>query len=338
MTERSHILTVDAARGAMAFTVMAYHILEREGIAEVERAAYYAVYSFFAISGFSLHIAYREKLDSSAGVRSYLIKRYFRIAPLFYVALLLRLFLVPMPADPIAGILLNLSLGFGFANPGAASLINGGWSIGIEFVYYLAFPAMVVVGANRIERYFFIAIAGIILMVFFDNSVLRENQTMNALVWTQYTQPIAFFGYFATGAAVAEMLIKFPDLKGSRYAIPIVIGALVPFLVVRVDNPLQLLTGVRGFILMTATLMFVCAVAFAKEPAGRYKEAAIWLGILSYPVYLLHPAVHQFLLLIGIGNSAFRSIAVVALTVGLSVVTSRYIEGPARAFGRHVAK
>ncbi len=321
----------------MALVVMAYHILEREGIAEVERAAYYAVYSFFVISGFSLHIAYRNKLASAIGIQSYLIKRFFRIAPLFYVALLLRLLLVPLPSNLFSSVLLNLSLAFGFADPGALSLINGGWSIGIEMVFYVAFPVVILVCVNDIKRLAAVAVAGIVLMVSFDNFILQGAETMTATIWSQYTQPAAFFGYFVAGVFFAELLIRCPWLKGASIAMPIAGVCLIPFFLIQVDAPVHLLTGVKGFILMLSSIVFVGAVAFISEPTGKLRELAIWLGVLSYPVYLLHPQAHQLLLRIGFGNQVTRSIAIVVLTVGLSVVVSKYIEMPAREYGRRLA-
>lgn len=336
-TERNHILTVDAARGVMALIVMAYHILEREAVVEVERAAYYAVYSFFVISGFSLHIAYRDKLATAAGIQSYLIKRFFRIAPLFYVALLLRLLLVPLPSNPLSSILVNLSLAFGFADAGALSLINGGWSIGIEMVFYVIFPVMMLVCANDIRRLAAVAFGGILLMVCFDNFILQGAQTMTSTIWSQYTQPAAFFGYFAAGALFAEVLTRFPWIKGQTVAIPIAAICLIPFLLIRVDAPVHLLVGAKGFILMMSSLIFVGAVAFVSEPRGKLREISVWLGVLSYPVYLLHPQAHQLLLRIGFGNQATRSIAVVVLTIALSLIVSKYLEMPAREYGRQLA-
>ncbi|WP_411028208.1 hypothetical protein, partial [Salmonella sp. s59108] len=87
-----------------------------------------------------------------------------------------------------------------------------------------------------------------------------------------------------------------------------------------------------------ATLAIVSAAAFLPEPTGRLRTVAHWLGILSYPMYLLHPLVHQFLLKFGLATPITRSVLVVVLTVALSWAISRFVEVPARDYGRRLAK
>ena len=174
-------------------------------------------------------------------------------------------------------------------------------------------------------------------MVSFTNHVLIGHQTM-ITGWYGYTQPIAFFGYFAFGALVGEIYLLRRDLKGGAWWWAVVLVSLVPFLVFRVSYPTALLTGWMGFTLMLSTLAIVTAAAFLPEPSGRLRDVAQWFGVLSYPVYLLHPLVHQFMLKFGLATPVSRAVLVVLSTIAISWAVSRYVEVPARNFGRRLAR
>ena len=88
---------------------------------------------------------------------------------------------------------------------------------------------------------------------------------------------------------------------------------------------------------MACTVMIVAGAAFWPEPRGRLRAFAAWLGLMSYPVYLLHPLVHPAMGY-ALPSGWARIIATVIATFGLSMMVSRMIEQPARQFGRRLAK
>jgi peptidoglycan/LPS O-acetylase OafA/YrhL len=171
-------------------------------------------------------------------------------------------------------------------------------------------------------------------MVWFANQTLAGHPTMMT-GWVPYTQPVAFFGYFASGCLIGEAFVRFgAQIKGHPAAIAVAALALVPFFVVQSEHPTGLLTGANGIALMTGTIVFVAAVAFMIEPRGKLRVIAEWFGKLSYPVYLLHGLVYYLILVSGVGGSTFRICAAAVLTIALSFLTNRYVEEPARNLGR----
>lgn len=270
---------------------MIYHLLYGEQVAAYERVAYYFVYAFFVISGFSLYISYRDKLGSVDGIRTYALKRFLRIAPLFYFACALQTLLLYWPGWSILP--LNLTLTFGFANPGSTSMIMGGWSIGIEMVFYVLLPFIVILTRGRLLLLGALTLGSIWLMVVFLNTVLAGYPTMEG-VWPAYTQPVAFFGYFAFGCLVGEVYLRnHAVLKGRAFWPFILLLALVPLFVVHVETLTELLKGWTGLLLMSTTMAAITAAAFCAEPKGHLLFAARWLGRLSYSIYLLHPIVYK---------------------------------------------
>jgi len=148
---RPRLHGVDALRGLAASAVVVHHVVGINGL-EVPRSLHaipdyfgYAVPLFFVISTFSLCYTYDGRFDGTVAVRNYLIRRFMRIAPLFYCMLavwvLTDLVKFHQPVS-IASLLANLTLTFNLVGPYQYSIVWAGWSIGVEFVDYFVFPIM----------------------------------------------------------------------------------------------------------------------------------------------------------------------------------------------------
>lgn len=330
-----HVSSVDAARGLLALSVMAFHSLSNESIAAVENVGYYAVYAFFVISGFSLWISYYGKLQTSSDIRSYLLKRFFRIAPLYYLALLIRILLYPLPPTWPLDLPANITLMLGFYNPGATSLITGGWSLGIEFVFYLLLPILFV-AVQSLRALVVVATMAIAMQVVFVNLILGTAEVMTGPLWASYSQPVSFAGYFLAGCLIGELFRAGPK-KHYRHALTIAGAALIGFALVTSPYPVGFLTGWRGLLLTTLTIVFVAAAAFVPPVTGKLLKVSIWLGVISYPVYLLHPLVHYSLHKYGVPWAPLRIVLVFALTIAAAHYVSKYFEQPARRLGGSIA-
>ncbi|MDR2186509.1 MAG: acyltransferase family protein, partial [Azonexus sp.] len=138
----------DILRGLCAIGVACNHILGWLGEAYPYNLSLYGVYIFFVLSGASLYIAYAEKLARGYPLAGFFTARFFRLAPLLWIVVIV----TPLIDDRgwnLPFIFLNLSFLFGLANPGQTSVITGGWSLGIEFVLYLMFPALLISMSKR---------------------------------------------------------------------------------------------------------------------------------------------------------------------------------------------
>lgn len=153
-----------------------------------------------------------------------------------------------------------------------------------------------------------------------------------------YTQPAAFFGYFAAGCLVAELYLRHSArLKGRAVFILLAAAALIPFALVRPETARDILVGGTGVTLMACTIVLITATAFISEPSGRLRQPAYWLGRLSYPIYLYHPVVYWALALAKVGGPGLRISLTLALTLALSYLTNVLVEEPCRRFGQRLA-
>jgi len=144
---------IDALRGLAILMVLANHVaLVVPGLsAPVEMLARFGqmgVQLFFVASAYTLCLSWQQRrADEAQPVLRFLLRRLFRIAPLygFGIALFAALHLLQTggtPADPYnaGNVLANAFFVHGFVPAAQNSIVPGGWSIGVEMAFYAAFP------------------------------------------------------------------------------------------------------------------------------------------------------------------------------------------------------
>lgn len=155
----------------------------------------YGVYGFFMLSGFALDHVYRNRLD----LRSFVVARITRLAPLWLPVVLLSA--APFDrTDPIR-LGLNLTGLFGFVNPAVTSHVDGGWSIGIEVVFYFLFPLLTSLSTRMLVA---LTVAAYVLRVMWVNAVTPAGATIHE-VWVPYTQMPSFLVFFLLGMVLARI-------------------------------------------------------------------------------------------------------------------------------------
>jgi peptidoglycan/LPS O-acetylase OafA/YrhL len=232
-------------------------------------------------------------------------------------------------------LLLNLTFTFGFANPGATSLVTGGWSLGIEFVFYLLFP--VLLPLVRRPRAPWLVVGALGIQLVFINLVLAGT-TLEA-AWVPYTQFIAFVGYFVAGVWLGVRHVDARRWRPLPWAWPVWIAVLAPVALCSGASQTSSVAGARGVLL---TLACVAAVALATrlELPRPLARLAGWLGDASYPMYLAHPIVFRFLTAAGViaawthrAPIAFLTLALLATFV-IATLVYRLLEEPILRWGK----
>jgi exopolysaccharide production protein ExoZ len=105
---------------------------------------------FFMVSGYTMMLTFGDKVDPAA-IRSFYIRRAFRIVPLFWVAILFYLLITKgegfkfwAPDGITTG---DVVLTFLFLHWSSVTAFNsvvpGGWSIAVEMQFYLLFPLLI---------------------------------------------------------------------------------------------------------------------------------------------------------------------------------------------------
>lgn len=145
------ILVLDSLRGLSAIYVVAFHtaLVPQPQLfvpALLKNFVLFGstgVYLFFIISGFSLSLTMPRHSASQAPTVSYVLSRFFRIAPLFYALLipsLLRDWIMFHVHYSVKEILASVFFVFNFLPGRQEGIVWASWTIGVEMVYYCLFP------------------------------------------------------------------------------------------------------------------------------------------------------------------------------------------------------
>jgi len=141
---KNSIALLDPLRALSAAAVIAWHLSGHlPFVMPVFSSAAFAVDIFMNISGFLMayHYFMREKFEhweSGATILRFYIRRFFRIAPLYY-ALLLGVFFWRHPGD-WQWLMLRITFLFGLIPNQADKCIMPDWSIALEMQFYAVFP------------------------------------------------------------------------------------------------------------------------------------------------------------------------------------------------------
>lgn len=370
---RHQLAFLDGLRGFASLWVLVGHTMFLTGyMVDVFDQPDMAVELFIIISGFLMAFHYqlreaREPWTEPSTWMIFWVRRFFRIAPLYYVALAVSLYFGPelwqqrlnsaavMPGSmaetltyasryldqSLANILMHVSFVFGMTYTHNFRTPLPDWSIGLEMQFYAVFPFLMLL-IMRIG--WKIAIPLLVGFAWILGAWLERN----GFVVGAYSILAMKFHLFAAGMLIAMSIrgegqakwlyllaacaVIFVPLGGGRDALhrAIKIGIVLGFfaLIYRDRLPVLLRRTV-------GPLDFIFS-----NPLSR------WIGDLSYGVYLIHLIV--MLPVTGWLATTFPALqpfprfwAALALTIpityGLAFLAYRFIELPGIAWGRRAA-
>lgn len=355
------VLLVITSHAGMSVTELPYPIRK------LTNFGWYGVQLFFLMSCVTLLLSWRsDEAKGTANLRFFWIRRLLRIAPMYYAAGLL--FFVVMP--PELGFDVQEALASAlFVNswhpilmPTVAhkwSVVPGGWSVGVEFTFYLIFPVFAaLVGTWR--RAVVVAVAG--FAVAYVSTVVAEPLLLPSYGKTA-TEMFLFYWFphqfpvFALGAVLYHALKATWDAPegsvtrllrchGTWVAVGC-IGACIavaslPFPGRMPAPPLYL---PRPY--LASIIFMVLALALGNSKVNLLNNR--WIrsfGRVSFSAYLLHFAViHMLTRLPSVFDTSatgYRAILMFALlylctvpiTHLLAIVTFNAIEQPMMEVGR----
>jgi peptidoglycan/LPS O-acetylase OafA/YrhL len=345
----TRVLGWDLLRGVCALVVAFYHLSYWLGLAELPALGTYGVYLFFVLSGASLAYVYPlQRVNGAGDVARFLATRWLRLAPLYVALCLLHVALLALHKGAPLGelgwrFLLNATFTFGFEDPALTALLIGGWSLGIEFVYYLCFPLLARVLPQRLGAWLLL-VALAALQGGWILATVGRHGWFDAVA--AYHQAPAFAAYFFGGCLLGHRqrahAPRSPGWMGALAAA----AWVVLLLVLMPQKPGDELLGVRGVLLFLACFAAVHGCGRA-QLHGRLAAIARWGGDITYGTYLLHPvlffALARFvaLPLTGVdvttwptpGRWALLLVVLVAATV-LAICSERWLEAPVRRWGQ----
>lgn len=267
----------------------------------------YGVDLFIILSGFLMTKNYVERRDIEpwsklTTIKNFWLRRFFRIAPLYYILLFIAVYFGPQIGamrdiiseyypvtatdtnrfndQSLKNIIIHLSLLFGLSPEYSFRTTLPDWSIGLEIQYYLLFPIlMIIAGGLGIKR---------TLVVF---------SLVSTLLF------FLFPGFYKSFPMPSFILLK----------LPIFIAGMLLFIAIRNKKIAYLLLPIFVIFFASITHLYINKIQLAiqlgmcifiyytltesqqnthiiKSTAKRVlnNKFSIWLGDVSYSVYLIH--------------------------------------------------
>jgi len=350
---------IHGLRGLAATAVVLYHVVNFAGIAPpdffkfIGRDFGYSVHLFFILSAFSLYHSTESRTNHPNWIPEYLIKRFFRIAPLFYCMIAFIIIRQAMKASKVVAdfdtILLNFTFTFGFVP--FSGFVWAGWSVGIEMVFYAIFPVLILTIRTCRSAFIFLVIS---VMISYITRLGLHAQHIASIPQTQWDW--SYFAFAPNLCFFAMGIVTYHVCR--QYKESILVNRVIPFVAVIIIGGLMFfdvgkhLYGSGRWDIVTwgfglAALCIWQSVSPSLFFANRFVE---YLGERSFSIYLLHPIVINYLksplastyenLQPYFGSYAYFicAILIVALVLVFAEVTYRLIEVPGIRFGRKLIK
>lgn len=305
-----------------------------------------AVSYFFVLSGFIMAVAYYQPDSQDFNKWRYWLARFARIYPVYLLALVLMILanLKTDGRDP-AAVLLSLTMLQAWI-PGYAMVLNSpGWSISVEALFYLAFPALLLfLRSKGLKPLIFITLAlwlsTQILQVLLHNSASYEPKGL--LHQFIYYHPLMHISTFMLGLVVGVAFcngkFRVLDQRWNGFAI-IGLTVLVIFLLAYETSFEQRLGFLIDYNNGLIAPVFLAILVLLAVNRGWTKQLMslpflVLLGEASYSLYILQrPAYGIYERTLGhwlpLDANLHYYLFAILLTVA-SILSFKYMETPLR--------
>ena len=363
-TATQRLAGIESLRAYAALSIVLFHLVwigqaqPPEALTAIKWHGAYGVQLFFVVSAFSLSYGYWGRLGTERELQGYFVRRFARIAPLYYAIFALQLVHLALttgirfsPAD----VLLCLTFTFNFVPHLVSGIVPASWTIGVEMVFYLVFPFFLLLCRRWWAALLLLALTLLVAWRFAADFAGVRGMEMFAAYSVVAQLPFFCCGilaFHAYGALAARPFAQ-AHRRGLSWALVAVAVAGIAFMASRWSG-YQFFEG-RGLRALWHSFwglpFAVLCVGMAIHPTRFVSNALTrYLGKVSYSLYLVHPNVVLLLMRAGLfgwiyaafeGNAlpAFLASAVVtiAIVAALSAVFFRFVEAPGMEWGKRVA-
>jgi peptidoglycan/LPS O-acetylase OafA/YrhL len=345
---------IDATRGYAVLGVVAVHSLMGEKevfLSNFLNLGAKGVQLFYIASAFTLLLSWNNRKEESNPILNFFLRRFFRIAPMFYLAIIFWLFCTHNINYSISNykyisswsMTTHFMFLHGLSPYWQDSLVPGGWSVGVEYIFY-AFCPLFFLKVNSYNKaiiwYVISAYAGTIVVLYLKSFPLIPYKD----TWNGY-----LYGFFPAQANVffAGFLFFYLqklDVKQQLLTLIKVGVYILPLLVVGVVYNLK--SGLE--INFLVTFVFIIFLIMIKNDRFNLlcPKFLQYIGRLSYSIYLVHFGVLFFLekynltnFINGITiNYLIRFLIILITSISISYFSYNYIEQPFLSFGKRIIK
>ncbi|TGT85100.1 MULTISPECIES: acyltransferase [unclassified Mesorhizobium] len=306
---------------------------------------------FYIVSAFGLFVGYSGKIETRQELRNFYLRRFLRIAPLFYFMML---FYIPFclamwgTTIPLSQFASSALFVFNFVPNHVTGFVMASWSIGVEMAFYAIFPLLVFAITGLARSVVFLAVTVFLAA----NWALAFQGTKGGLALFGSFSLMAHLFYFAAGIAGYHVWLRLrrasPLIGRLVFAASLLtIAGLICFssqIAVFFETILGTSSG-AGVRTAWATTLAGAVVGVSLYPQRWFvNPAAKLFGNASFSIYLWHPVVIVILDRLGLYRTIYAFfggvslplvgsvMATLAALIPLSLLSYRYIERPGMAW------
>ncbi len=300
-----------------------------------------SVMFFFVLSGFIMtHVYQSRDLTTDASKQKYFIARFARIAPLYYVALVLGLANIVLGAEKgsfgVGTWLGSILSKFTFTQALFPAVVRDPawalvtWTLSVEFCFYIAFPFLLgrFLKMHRREVIFLSLVALAYSAIVPQLAQNLTVATMGNRVW--YLNAGMYPGFFLAGMVVRRAQDHFEVAFRKYWGVCFAIGCLIIFVARAFELPLWLVNSCHLVGSSVAILGLFNARGFVAKVFAQ--PTFVLLGEASYALYLLHGPVGSALEKAQLHpKQSLRDFLIfTVVSVLVSVASYKLVEIPAR--------
>lgn len=318
MSMRDRLIGLDCLRGLAAIAVVIFHYGQRYAeIYNVPTPAWmevfdigrYGVFLFFLISGYVIFFSVSQGDHKTSNWKTFLKKRIIRLYPAYWAALvftfvLVQVFGLPGREVDFLAFLANFSMLQYFF--GVTSVDGVYWTLAVEWCFYIVI--LILLLTNSVKYFevviLLFGIAGLGLLIVADLVPMIDK------VGFLYK----CFCFFFIGAVIYYF-------RNSKWIAFLNVGVIFLFL--------QLISNASDIVY---DIIVLCVFTTGIVPLGVWSrlKPLIWLGQISYPLYLLHQNVGYVIFYnLNVGDKYIYLIfPVIAFMLVLSYLLNVFVEKP----------
>ena len=324
-----HLPSLDGARGLAAMMVLVSHLANAGLLPGALGMGFgqMGVHLFFVLSGFLMAYLYADREFSRAQLRRFTVHRVGRVLPLFYLVVLLSM-VFANGAGPIWLFPLE-----GWRGPAALGLIHAQdvlWTIPVEVQFYVLFAGMWYMFHRSQFPWWIVALLLAQALVALGIALVSAERLILPF-WLHSFLVGTLVGYlFRRHHEWLLRLAKTPLARAAGWAILLLLVLSPPQLRAMAGLPV-LPTWIDPLSFGIPVLVFLAALASLGPFRLLASRPAVWLGGISYAIYLLHrPVLNSLLPLAENGMAGPPGVAalVTGLSIGLAACSTYLFERP----------
>ncbi len=281
-------------RGIAALMIVFFHVA---GIPQLELPAGWTFINnyfgmgvplFFVISAFSLFLSTYKKVGDNGWIQAYFIKRFFRIAPLFYLMLIFFLLVYYFVFHVVytqTEIFLNATFLFNLFPGKHEGIVWAGWTIGVEMLFYLLLPYLLV-HVRSLRTALLCSTMCIIISI----AARKMYESLGLASSYPYMSLLSQLGVFSTGIPAYFLYEKYrTHPAGNRIGQALLFCSVL--LLIWAVTCWSFILSVFGY------RIYVWAIIFSLLILSQLfypfmlisNKMFVYLGEISFSLYILHP-------------------------------------------------